>query len=57
MADAYWPWWAVITFFMSGAFSAWVLTISRRPGHVECPNCGQYIRVRHVREHWKACAS
>lgn len=57
MTDPYWPWWAAITFFMSGAFSAWILTINRRPGHVECPNCDTWVRTKAIREHWKVCAS
>lgn len=55
MSDPYWPWWAVITFLMSGAFSAWVLTASRRPSRVGCPMCGHDVPVRKLREHWKAC--
>lgn len=55
MSDPYWPWWAVITFFMSGWFSAWVLTVSRRPSRVECPMCSHDVPVRKLREHWKAC--
>lgn len=57
MDDGYWPWWAAITFFMSGAFSAWILTMGRRPDYVECPDCGLHIRSRKFREHWKACLS
>lgn len=55
MNDPFWPWWAVITFFSSGAFSAWVATISRRPSHVHCPMCDGYVQVRVLREHWKEC--
>ena len=57
MDDAYWPWWAAITFFLSGAFSAWVLTVARRPGHVDCPNCGAWVRTREMQAHWKECTA
>lgn len=57
MSDPYWPWWAVITFFMSGWFCAWILTVSRRPKHIECPNCENYVTVTKFRAHWKECLS
>jgi hypothetical protein len=57
MSDAYWPWWAVFTFFGSGAFSAWLLTVACRPDHVDCPHCDLPIRSRDFRAHWKACLS
>lgn len=55
MNDPYWPWWAVIPFFMSGAFSSWVLTVGQRPKRVECPMCGNHITTWKLREHWKEC--
>ncbi|WP_315637308.1 MULTISPECIES: hypothetical protein [Microbacterium] len=57
MSDPYWPWWAVIVFFMSGAFSAWIMTISNRPKEVDCPNCDAHLRVSDLRAHWKVCMS
>ena len=57
MGDPYWPWWAVITFFMSGALSAWILTANRRPAHVPCPNCKDWVHVKSLRDHWKLCLS
>jgi hypothetical protein len=57
MSDPYWPWWAVILFFSSGAWCAWLATIAHRPGHVECPNCDAWVRTNQMREHWKVCVS
>ena len=55
--EPYWPWWAVLTFFGSGAFCAWVWTIGRRPSRVDCPHCEEPVRVARFRDHWKACLS
>lgn len=57
MTDPYWPWWAVITFFASGAFSSWIIIASLRPPSVDCPNCHRYVRTRTLRDHWKVCIS
>jgi len=57
MSDPYWPWWAAITFWVSGAFCAWLFAIVKRPDRVECPDCGHSIRTRDFLAHWKACLS
>lgn len=57
MSEAYWPWWAAITFFLSGAFSTWFVLATLRPSRVDCPNCHRYVKTRTLRDHWKVCLS
>ena len=57
MGEPYWPIWAVIPFVLSGAFSAWLVTVARRPARTTRPNCGRYAKVVTLRDHWKECMS
>lgn len=41
MGEPYWPIWAVVPFMLSGAFSAWLVTVARRPARTTRPNCGR----------------
>lgn len=55
MSEPYWHWWAIITFFASGAFCGWIWTIAYRPARIVCPHCEHHVKVRTFRDHWKEC--
>lgn len=53
--EHFWPWWAVVAFFISGGLTTLVCMIRFGRNRVTCPNCDHSIHADRFRNHWKEC--